>query len=802
MEEDNTPTRQRRVTGKMRLRLETAKKLREIRQAATKRNESKGKEAKSKGAKGKDAVGQIRDPKIKKNKLQNPPKPQAMFRKRQIYKTWLPTHLYHSKRAHMTAPKQPLWRFALPLTPTNKSYRVTHRASGQRGAVAWDTSYLSTIGLEGPEKSIQGLLKALSVGADNDEEDVWAKKGERWRRGTRSWSGWLFEREGRPKRPIGPAMIVWCVEQERSPDVAMGGTERPSRTKKPTRKALIRIHPSAFLQLWEEVLRLAKVQKPMVMVEDLRFEIGSIEVVGPASTEALLATLWPSQDPDDLSDSERIPSKIWTTIGSVASPAATPSGALLAFEIRDPRLHFPARKADPPAQNSTTQLHALSLLSSWPVDRIQTPPAIFDRAARLKAQREMPSQKAINRRRSLATPGTYPDGRPTDPRIPIMLLAHRTPSRSQGTWTLLLPWKCVQATWYCLMYVPLSTGGSVRFGGQREAQQVAFEANEPWFPGDFPGTRAGQEWEERERKRSKEEWERKPRGKRVEWGSVDLGRDRKGEVGVGWGCDWEMLLRGPCEGMQKDASEKEEGRAQQDREGGGDTRSLPANASRQTREKENQGQSKTPPETSELFHLRSSIARSILSATYLTRDLPAGTLITIKLSFLSRGVTARCSRIYRLPTDDTFLRQKWLSLLPDPKFSSSNESKNRRAPPPLPKNATQDAVQQRLARILFEPMPINPGSKEYPSVPDEKDLMGFVTSGSFNLGEGHGTGIGSLLLSRILEVQEAYSEVWNDQEPQRHRGTRKERDMGKDDRLCIVREAGLGFGRLAVWEIC
>ncbi|KAL9092853.1 MAG: hypothetical protein Q9165_004271 [Trypethelium subeluteriae] len=796
MEEDNTPTRKRKFTAKVRLRLETAKKLREIRQGATKKNESKEKQIQRPNQKGEVNDRQMKDPKVQKNKLLEPPIPQSLFRKRQIYKTWLPTHLYHTKRAHMTIPKEPLWRFALPLTPTNKSYRVTHRASGQRGAVAWDTSFISTIGLEGPEKSIQGLLKALGVGADSEGADIWASKGKRWRKGTRTWIGWLFEREGFPNRPIGPATIVWYLQPEQANDVVMGGTEQSSQRKKHKRKLLIRIHPSAFLQLWEEVLKLAKVQKPMVMVEDLRFELGSIEVTGPASTEALLATLWPSKNADDDSDKEDTPSRVWTTIGSVMSPASTPLGALLAFEIQDPRLHFPTPKFNPSPQDPNSQFRALSLLSSWPPDRTQAPPNIFLRTARLKAQRELPSQKVINRRKSLATPGSYPDPKPTDPRIPIMLLADRAPSRSQGSWTLLLPWKCVQPVWYCLLHVPLSTGGSVRFGGQREVQQVAFEGGTPWFPGDFPGTRAGWEWEERERKRRKEEWDRKPKGKRVEWTSVDLEKGRKGEVGMGWGCDWERLFHGPTKVGQNDEREREQ---QNPANGAGGTRALTTNENEENVEEE--GQHEKTPKHPTLFQIPSSIAHSILTSNSSTQDLPVGALITIKLSFISRGVTAPCSRIYRLPTEDPSLREHWLSLLPNPKSSKTSNKKNRKAPAPLAKNTPQSAVQQRLARVLFEPMPVNPGTKEYPVVPEEKDMMGFVTSGSFNLGEGQATGIGSLLLSKLVAFP---NPLGRRQDEGRKEGERvwKGSEVVKEDRLCIVREAGLGFGRLAMWDIC
>jgi hypothetical protein len=99
--------------------------------------------------------------------------------------------------------------------------------------------------------------------------------------------------------------------------------------------------------------------------------------------------------------------------------------------------------------------------------------------------------------------------------------------------------------WYGLMYYPISTGGNVRFGGLREMRQVKFEAGIPWFPGDFPGTTAGAAWAIREAEKARQDWERRPKGRRVEWTNLDLGAGRKGEIGHGWACDWNRLMQGP-----------------------------------------------------------------------------------------------------------------------------------------------------------------------------------------------------------------------------------------------------------------
>jgi ribonuclease P/MRP protein subunit POP1 len=567
MVEDNTPTvtsRRRALNPHQRLRLETAQRLQKLSSKSKDRRQEKkaqkdAAEVKVSALAG-EAVGvtatekpantgaaglATRKARVKKSTLKSPDVPVAKFRKRQVHKTWLPTHLFHSKRAHMTPPKEPLWRFSLPLTPTNKSYRITHRASTQRGAVAWDTSYMSTLGLEGAEKSIEGLLKALGVGAGGDIEGVWGKSGAKWRNGARFWEGWLHERQAWPANGIAPATVLWNAQYHADQeDVPMRGSETavPPKKKK-RRKAFIRVHPAGFMQLWEQVIRLAKIQKPSVTVEDLRFEIGSIEVSGPNATEVLVGTLWPNMPSEDAAVAGEDVKATWPKLAFQA-PASLPTNVVMSFEACDPRLHHPPRTVSVTGGNDDVE-QTLQLLASWPLDRLPKSATIFERNSRLKAGRSLSSQKSINRRKALAPPGSYPEPRPEDPRIPLLVFASRSKTNSSGTWTVLLPWKCVLPHWTSIMYYPLSTGGNVRFGGLQQRRQIAFESGTPWFPGDFPGTKTGDEWETQEQRRRMVEWEKRPKGRRTEYESVDLGMGRKGEIGSGWACDWQVLLSKP-----------------------------------------------------------------------------------------------------------------------------------------------------------------------------------------------------------------------------------------------------------------
>lgn len=696
-----------------------------------------------------------RVPKIKKNKLSRPPAPESKYKKRQRTKTWLPTHIFHAKRAHMASSNEPLWRFAVPLSPTEKSYRPSHRASTIRGAVAWDMSYMSTIRLEGTERALEVVLRAIGV----DSEEAWGVRGRKWRAGTRGLQAWTFDRTEK-RLPIAPVTLIWCVEQ-RSEDVEMADVAESSagqkKNQKIRRKLLLRTHPSAFLQLWDELLEISKRQNPPVMVEDLRFEIGSIEITGPGSTEALISTLKPLTA-DGKPPSTDSPEATWSSLLGVTNPASLPQNAVLAFSISDPRLHYPPKTLKPPS--SETEMNNLAiLLSSWTPDKTQSPSSLFDRPTRLAAARQLPSQKAINRRRTEAGPGTYPPPLHSDPHIPTIVLATRPRAKndnSLGSWTVLLPWKCVLPVWYSLMYYPLSSGGNSRFGGVKEQQQLSFEAGEPWFPGDYPGTRAGWEWGLSEREKTKREWERRPKGRRLEFDSLDLGDGQKGEIGRGWACDWERLVQGSLDATTGNKSAKQ---------------STEANEA----STDNTQEDHPPLNIRQLRKTEAELALNDPSTT------TTSTLASVRISVFSRGTPTPRARIYRLPSTNTELRQKWLSLASANKSSAKNKYIQQTSTQ-AQSASFQEQARQRLAASLITPPTNADPSQEYLPLPSEVDLIGFITAGNYNLSEGRGTGIGSILVSKVAGAGSG-------------KGKTRERTM------CIIRAAGERVGRLGFWEL-
>lgn len=656
--------------------------------------------------------------------LATPATPSSQFRKRQRNKSWLPTHLWHTKRARMTKPSEPLWGFAIPLQPVVKNYRLIHRAAAERGAVAWDASYMSTIGLEGREAGIVQLLQSLHFAADSSE-DPWQDSGraKKWRLGTRSWDGWVFESQEKPARKIARVTVVWCV----------------SKQPMSTRQVFVRVHPSAFIALWNHVTRIAMIQKPFLLVQDLRFEIGSIEMVGPSCAETLTSILIPSPTQEKKADGS--PEELWHRLSSVTNVASLPAGALLAFDIMDPRLYEPM--SSDRASDNQDRLDALTeVLSSWPIDSTQNASSLFNRDARCTAARAMPSQKSINRRKSAQTLGGHPQPKSTDARIPMMTYT----CRDENSWTVLLPWKCVLAVWRGIMRYPLSTGGNPRFGGLKQRRQVRLERQLPTFPCDFPGTDAGWAWELGERTGRKVDWAERPKGKRIEWTTIDLGNGKRGEIGEPWACVWERFL-------PNDNSKV--------------------------------GLEKAPGLKTPLAQLPQHAAKELaIARSRNDKEKQDICLATVRITMVGQGTMTECARIYRLPRNDSALQANWLALLQQKGRKDLGTSQVGRdvGDPPTPMRyrptpgSLKPSKQAKTAAAN--------GELCYPAVPDDDDLIGFVTTGNYNLGQGMASGVGTVIIEQATAT-----------------ATVKKGGQAAEEHICIIRPAGRTIGRLARWQI-
>lgn len=831
--QDETPTvearRRKPKTTRGRIRIEMAKKLGVLAEKKRKRRLKDAKErakraceadvdgkSKQKREQVSAAMKQLIEtrparPKIRRNVLNDPPKPKAKFRKRQINKTWLPTHMWHVKRAKMTPPKEPLWRFAVPLTPNEKVYRPTHRASSAKGAMVWDMSYMSTISLTGHAAGIERTLKTLGLSHDS----LWDIRGQKWRDGRRKWSGVLSKQHGDGRRQIGPATVLWNPETT----ITHPAEDVQNQKKRDERQVYIRLHPSCFLEVFNILAKLIKRETPQLHVEDLRFEIGSIDLTGPSATEALLGIIRPYYK-----DGKEAHATIFKSMSAANAAASLTPDSILGFSAQDPRLAYPPKPYTPPANETLATQPEKSNTAS--ADAPPSPYLLFDRDARFKASFH-PTQKALNRRKSDNPPGEPLKVTNADPPFPIILISSRTQASPQGSWTLLAPWRCILPIWYSLVHYPLSTGGNPRVGGLDELRQVTFEQGQPWFPGDFPGTDAGAEWELEQRQKRKAHWEKRPKSKRVEWKTLDLGAGRKGEIGIGWACEFERLF-----GLQKEPEAEEQPRPAEQTsqkasdakekdnaltkggEGAAPLQNQPA-SSTQAASSHSPTKKLTSHPLTLVHHLSKATFKTLANSKTAERPPPCS-LINVKISFPGRGVVKACARIYRLPQHNTEslatvastqpevpatqpppktnrlpanLREQWLAKLPGSATYNRNPPSNTsHRPLRFPPDADHDTQKLLFAKSLmtnklpFPPeKPLN-GNGDHPPVPNEEDLIGYVTKGEFNLADGKGFAIGSVSAEKALEAL---------------------RMSGGDGggHVCVVRDAGESIGWVARWEI-
>ncbi|KAI5813141.1 ribonuclease P complex subunit Pop1, partial [Pyronema omphalodes] len=647
MEEDNTPThtfRRRKKSGKDYLRRETAEKLQKM-------------------AKKKEVVERlIKD----EDGLRLPPRAHSKYRKRQKGKTWLPTHVWHAKRAHMKV----RWRFAVVESPNEKCFRSTQRAVEKRGGVAWDMSYWSSVLVRGPEEEVVKVLEAVCPGGSGDKKI---------RAGRRVKEVWAYEVGHYPTRPIAPVTIIWSPCESEAVDTP--------------RRVLIRLHPSAFHQLWSQLQAVvATINTPtkLVYLDDLRFELGSIKITGPSATDALITILNPS-NPSGETETH------FQNLRGLTNPAALPPNFVLGFSITDPRLRFPPRLEPLPFTPAEQAQKLATLQSTWPIS--PAPHTLLDPTIRVHSVKLQASQKRINKRKSDSPPGTYPTPLANDPNIPIILHTCRH-GTAPGEWHLIMPWKWVGPVWYCLQQ-----NHNIRFGGVKEDREVAFDHSTPWFPADFPGTMAGETWAVEEQQARQEVWDKRPPQKRLNYDAIKIA-GKRGEVGDWSRCDWDILMP---ETEAEDA-DKEEGGVSLDTIMA-TTIDLPQ-----------------PPKP--YWYLPTPLLAAYLRLnphlppplTSLSPATLASAIFTVKITLLHRGAPKDCARIYRIPSN-----------------------------PDHPWRKLAAAIQKSKGGKKFEKTEagvVEAGMETYPECPGEENLVGFVTTGNYSLTQGHAVALGGLAWGR------------------------------------------------------
>lgn len=598
------------------------------------------------------------------------------FVHRQRNKTWLPSHLWTCKRAKM----ETRWNYSIPVSPNEKTYRSTHRAATSKGAIVFDTSYTGTILLKGNTQQLTQLVQELTVTKETC--------GARARNGRKAIDCHVSDDD----YILCPATILWS---------AVSLDDETS--------VLVRIHPASFADVWKLLLKLRKQGNlDLVKIIDMRFQIGSIEVFGPASIDVVISVLKSAVDTET--------AKAWRSLHGLR-PTEIPQNLIVPLTVRDPRLGFPPQPITeaPKIQNK--------YLFNWPVLDIGSPLFSLDETESFNVSRPEVSETSKCEASNL----------------PVLLRG------SNLGVSIMAPWAYITDIWYSLNHLPL-----VRFGGLQEFSQIHYENSLPFFPNDYPGTRAGDLYAKEFRDQSEATYLRKPPAKRTSFAKSLNG---KVEVGDPFTSDFSFLFHGLPSGSQGDLSH--------------------VSASLLERSKANDTTVDVTMEDAVL-----DISTGPLYTS--TPQIPPALESSIK-SAPKQSVSQEQSGPVvdaQVSTDATAASVNKVvpRLLIFSKLSETPTSSLDRGLVQVKIRLTKRGCPKKCARI-------------YQCLDRDRvgDLIGFLTTGNFSLSEGRATGIGSILAHIGVQSMLKYDKKASNGQRQ---------PFGE----CFVRDVGTGNFRKAIWE--
>ncbi|KAJ3814661.1 POP1-domain-containing protein [Lentinula aff. lateritia] len=680
---------------------------------------------------------------------------EVIFMNRQHDKRWLETHIWHAKRMKM----ENMWGYRLAVTPTEKAFRPSHRAS-IHGSILHDASYLSLIEMIGPEATLKAILEMCC-----DAQDV-SSGARRYTSGARVCKTHIYAPNRYPLGLICPITVMW----KSRPSIMSKPLEEASKSKKGkgkdkqkeippeasdnVRVLWISFHPSMYDEVFfalrtstSQTLEAAGSQGVTVDVEliDIRGEVGIFEIMGPKSNQVLRGSLSPvmAQASDDFK-------KFWASLGNIQSCGSVPRGMIIGFLVNDPRLRFPPKnaKVQLPVENSVSS--SIGVFPSAALAACN----VWEQNTRNQLKNPRYQTKDINARRAQnLIPGTPLNPLRQDDRIPVMLIqtsyqhsaSHDTES-IEG-WTFIFP-----AGWSMAFLQQLTYTGT-RVAGQRERQTQAFEAGTAYFPSDYPSTSAYKAHISARAEKEKAKWARTPAAKRVNY--------RKLGTRSPWIPDWEVVLglkEMPDEPLDDDDEENVD-----DVENMQDlitTQREPEEPLEQRREDflvdgdpsvgpwllrgveissivSDLSEDLVPSQSllATLNCLRAKRSLEPLESTIKPDDLLKSALVSVRIKICSKGSPSNLSLVHSIPDLEL---QEWR------------------------KGLTKAGVDLIPAEVEFVNVRTNISLFVYSQnffqlpdiVPAPSSIIGYITTGGFSLSRGEGFAIGAMSLTRLFELQQ------------------------------------------------
>lgn len=606
------------------------------------------------------------------NQLASPPIGKVKYMKRQRKFTWLSTHVWHAKRSHLVK----RWGFQIPLKPTQKAFRLSHRNFNLTGGIAWDKSYINTLVLQTDNiESIASIMSQLTNGKAS---------GKRFLQ-----NGSLFE-----------GLIY--IENE---IVGDGSLLVFKNTETGVKRLIVRLHPSIYQDVFTHLL---ENKTEDVEIIDNRYSIGSIQVGGPISLSSL-ATILKPQDPK----SEE--SKIF---GKLCTETTLPNGTVFTYQAIDPRL---ANRNKPRAPKDTDVFDTLI--------EMKTTKSNINEAVVEKLLTSEGRTESYKDQLSLKQIAIQKDKDDTKSRSSFPVIIYKS---SSNMWTVLLPWYWVLPVWHALNHI-----AHLNHAGLLQSHQLSFEQSKLFFPDDYPFTKSGFIENLLASKEKSAKWGKKPVAKRINYSKLKISSNdnQVGELGDPFSADWrylQLLKYGlsQVKSTNKTRTSSWDSKLERKIEEPHDVYNFILDVKKAEKEADSLGETLKNP-----IKLLENGEEATVPPTP-KEPLP---VTPIKVELVGRGHTADNARLYSIPEADL---AKWL------KASQAKKPTGKKL-------------------------------HEYPDVPNSTHLIGFITSGSYNLSKGHNTGVGAID-SNYAQLQ-----------------LKSEKPHKK---FLIIRNVGETHGRLAYWD--
>lgn len=409
---------------------------------------------------------------------------------RQKHFKWLPTHIWHAKRAKMMK----RWGWVIPNEPTQRCYRSISRSSRIKGAVAYDTSYVGTLVVNAYDTDSMDkvLLYFDTITKNKINSKRCISKGI-------SWDGYVYNLD-ESNDPIGRITLVFVKSETGL-------------------RVLARLHPSVFTIVFNNIVSEFD-ECDNITIHDCKYLIGSIDITGPKAITALQSILHNEKKSDQFTK--------FLNFSKLNDLSTIPEGTVFTFDVTDPRFRT---KPLSPVRSKLTYDEQLDLLMSLKNNGVKLSDRLLMPESRAECYNNQMTLKELSKRRALY-PGEVIPSKETDVSIDVMLI------KSYEQWTILVPWFWVLPFWHTLVHVP-----HVQIGGFKQLEQLRFERGLLGWS-DMIFTTSGYVQSELERQVSESKWEKRPKSKRIEYSKLNLGTSSKNELGEvlsPFGLDWRGL---------------------------------------------------------------------------------------------------------------------------------------------------------------------------------------------------------------------------------------------------------------------